>query len=320
MDMDKILIDKDIPFIEGVFDPYFRVVRKKGADICREDVKDAAALIVRTRTKCGKELLEGSAVKLVATATIGTDHIDTEWCTANGIRVASAPGCNSGGVCQYVFAALSALNLTPAYESGRQRILGIVGVGHVGSKVAAEGRKRGYAVLENDPPRGLPLSLEEVLEKADIVTVHIPLEGNRDFIDRQFFERMKRDAAFINASRGEVLVDGDLLSARGKLGKVVLDVWRNEPCISRRMLDAADIATPHIAGYSIQGKANGTTAVVRAVGRAFGIVELEKFSVRLDLCAPSAYDIMKDDRALRSSPESFEQLRNSYSYRNETIL
>ena len=317
--MDKILIDKDIPFIEGVLDPYFEIVRKNGSEICREDVRDAVALIVRTRTKCGRELLEGSAVRLVATATIGTDHIDTGWCSANGIQVESAPGCNSGGVCQYVFSALSALDLSPADENGRQMVLGVVGVGHVGSKVADKGRSLGYRVLENDPPRGLPLSLEELLEKSDIVTVHIPLEGNRDFVGADFFGKMKRGASFINASRGDVLVDNALLDARKSLGKVVLDVWRNEPHIDLRMLEAADIATPHIAGYSIQGKANGTTAVVRAVGRAFGIGELCNFSVNLHLPQPSAYDIMEDDRALRSSPDSFEQLRGNYSYRDETI-
>lgn len=318
--MEKILIDKDIPFIEGVPDSYFEVVRKKGSEICREDVRDAVALIVRTRTNCGRELLEGSAVRLVATATIGTDHIDTRWCTANGIKVESAPGCNSGGVCQYVFAALSALNLSPVNENGQQRILGVVGVGHVGSKVAEKGRSLGYEVLENDPPRGLPLPLEDLLEKSDIVTVHIPLEGNRDFVGADFFRKMKNGASFINASRGEVLVDKAFLDARARLGKVVLDVWRNEPHIDSQMLETADIATPHIAGYSIQGKANGTTAVVRALGRTFGISELENFSVDLSLPESSSYDIMKDDRALRLSPDSFEELRSNYTYRDETAL
>lgn len=320
MTMEKIVVDSAIPYLKGVLEPYFNVKYMKGSDISPEDVADAAAIVVRTRTRCGQDLLSGSTVRLVATATIGTDHIDEKWCAANGIKVASAPGCNSGGVCQYVFAALSALGLTAFDEKGHRRTLGVVGVGHVGSKVAAEGRRRGYVVLENDPPRGLLLALDELLERSDIVTLHIPLEGNRDFADWKFFSQMKKGASFLNASRGEVVVDEDLLKSRTNLDKVVLDVWRNEPEIDRRMLAAADIATPHIAGYSIQGKANGTAAVVRSVGDFFGIRQLEDFSVSLPPAEPAAYDIMKDDRALRSSPESFEQLRNNYSYRDESII
>lgn len=308
----KIVCDKAIPFLESVFEDYFEVVYKPGADISRDDVKDALALVIRTRTKCKSALLEGSSVRLIATATIGTDHIDRKWCEAQGIKVVSAPGCNSGGVCQYVFSALSALNLhAPA-------VLGVVGVGHVGSKVVAKGRELGYEVLENDPPRGLPMSLDELLQRSDIVTVHIPLEGNRDFIDSNFIAKMKKGACLINASRGEVMDDEAFLSLRHKLGPVVLDVWRNEPDINPSMIEAASIATPHIAGYSIQGKINGTKAAVRAVGEMFGVEALKKFDICVDMSSAQPYNIMKDDKELRSCPSLFEQLRNNYDYRDET--
>ncbi|MBQ0025687.1 MAG: 4-phosphoerythronate dehydrogenase [Bacteroidales bacterium] len=317
----KIVADRAIPFLEGVLEPYFDVDYLSGDAISRDDLKDAVALLVRTRTECNSHLLSGTPVRLVATATIGTDHIDSLWCSLSGIRTVSAPGCNSGGVCQYVFAALSALDIRPLSSDGRIRTLGVIGVGHVGSKVAAKGRELGFNVLENDPPRSLGLPLDELLSSSDIVTLHIPLEGNRDFAGYGFFEKIRSGACFINASRGEVVVDEALLQARNTLGRIVLDVWRNEPELDRRMLDAADIATPHIAGYSIQGKANGTTAVVRAVGETFGIPELAKYTVPLTLPAhPQAYDILADDRALRTDPASFEALRNHYAYRDETVF
>lgn len=316
----KIVVDKDIPYIEAVLEPWFEVEYLPADGINHSCVKDALAVVVRTRTRCDASLLEGSAVSLVATATIGTDHIDTLWCAQHGIGVASAPGCNSAAVCQYVFAALDALGEGPLGAGGILRTLGIVGVGHVGSRVAAEGRRRGYRVLENDPPRGLPLPLDGLLAESDIVTLHIPLEGNADFADERFFKRMKRGAAFINASRGDVVVEQALLEAKrsGSVGKMAIDVWRNEPHLNMSLLEAADIATPHIAGYSVEGKMNGTQMAVRAVGRHFGIEELARISIaELFPVKKSSgqYDILADDAALRSAPLSFESLRSHYNFR-----
>ncbi|MCR5709003.1 MAG: 4-phosphoerythronate dehydrogenase [Bacteroidales bacterium] len=317
----KLVIDKDIPFAAGVFDPWFEVVALPGREIGRGAVRDAVALVVRTRTRCDASLLEGSAVRFIGTATIGTDHIDLDYCDSHGITVASAPGCNAAAVAQYVRVAVHSLGLDRPDTT-----LGVIGVGHVGSLVAGVGRRAGMRVLLNDPPRQAAegpegfTPLPELLAESDVVTIHIPLwPGNRDFADAAFFSQMRRGAAFINASRGEVSDETALLSARPNLGRVVIDVWKNEPDINRALLEAADIATPHIAGYSVQGKINGTQAVVRALGESFGIAPLCCFTVQGVTLPQEPYDIWRDDTALRSHPEDFERLRSTYYYRNDLL-
>ncbi len=316
-----LVADRDIPFLEGVPDSWFEVRALPGKAIGPADVRDAVALLVRTRTRCNAELLDGSAVRFVATATIGTDHIDRNYCDSHGITVASAPGCNAAAVAQFVRVALHTLGLDRPGAT-----LGVIGVGHVGKLVAEAGRQAGMHVLLNDPPREAVegpagfTPLPELLATSDVVTLHIPLwPGNRDFANAVFFAAMKPDASFINASRGEVVDEAALLAARPNLDKLVLDVWKNEPDINLDLLAAADIATPHIAGYSIQGKMNGTTAVVRALGETFNIDELKTFSVTGIPLPRTPYDIWRDDAALRSHPENFEQLRSHYPYRNDQL-
>ena len=331
MSLGTIIVDCDIPFLEGVLEPWFDVRYLAGRDIGPADVRDVVALVVRTRTRCDAALLEGSSVRLVATATIGTDHIDMDYCASRGIAVASAPGCNAAAVAQYVSTALHALSLDrPGFT------LGVIGVGHVGTLVVEAGRRAGLRVLLNDPPReaaegnrrharhdrasfrSVFTPLPALLATSDIVTLHIPLwPENRDFADAAFFAAMKPGATFINASRGEVVDEGALLAARPRLCHLVLDVWKNEPAINRALLAAADIATPHIAGYSIQGKMNGTQAVVRAVGDFFGIAPLRSFTVSGVTLPDKPYDIWQDDSALRRDPSAFEFLRSHYSYRND---
>ena len=250
-----------------------------------------------------------------------TDHIDRDYCDSHGITVASAPGCNAAAVAQYVRVALHTLGLDRPGST-----LGVVGVGHVGSLVAEAGRRAGMYVLLNDPPREAAegsagfTPLPALLAQADVVTLQIPLwPENKDFADVAFFAAMKPGASFINASRGEVVDEDALLAARPRLGRVVIDVWKNEPAINPDLLAATDIATPHIAGYSIQGKMNGTTAVVRALGVAFGIDALKTFCVTGIPLPRTPYDIWRDDAALLSHPENFEQLRSHYSYRNDQL-
>lgn len=317
----NLIADRDIPFLEGVLDDWFDVRRLPGREIGPDDVRDASALLVRTRTRCNASLLEGSAVRLVATATIGTDHIDMRYCAKHGITVASAPGCNAAAVAQYVGAALHALSL-----DRQGATLGVIGVGHVGSLVAEVGRRAGMRVLLSDPPREAAegpagfTPLPELLAASDIVTLHIPLwPENRDFADAAFFSQMRPGASFFNASRGEVVDEDALLAARPRLDKLVLDVWKNEPAINRALLAVADIATPHIAGYSIQGKINGTQAVVRAVGETFGIDPLRQFSVTGVSLPQEPYDFFRDDAALRRDPSAFESLRSHYAYRNDQL-
>ena len=316
-----LVADRDIPFLAGVFENWFDVRYLPGREITAGDVRDAVALVVRTRTRCDERLLAGSAVRMVATATIGTDHIDLGWCERQGIAVASAPGCNAAAVAQYVAVALHTLGLD---RSGAT--LGIVGVGHVGRKVAAAAAGMGMRVMLNDPPRAAAegpagfTPLPDLLAQSDVVTLHIPLwPENRDFADADFFARMRPGTSFINASRGEVVDETALLATRDRLDRLVIDVWKNEPDINRDLMVAADIATPHIAGYSIQGKMGGTQAVVRAVGDCFRIAALRKFEVRGVTLPTERYDIMADDAALRRDPAAFESLRSRYAYRNDRI-
>ena len=319
----KIVIDKAVPYICGVFEPYFEnVVYAPAAEIDAAAVRDADALIIRTRTKCNAALLEGSRVRFIATATIGMDHIDTDWCLSCGIFVTNAPGCNADGVMEWVFAALGVFGRRQALQGAT---LGVIGVGQVGRRVADMGRKRGFRVLENDPPLlaagggGRELTgLDTLLSQSDIVTIHIPLwEQNRGFADAAFFAGMKPGAIFLNASRGGIVDEAALLAARGRLGPVAIDVWKGEPDINRALLEAADIATPHIAGYTQVGKINATVASVRAAAKAFGIAQLMDFSIEhsykpYDI---DSYDIMADDAALRAAPQDFERLRTEYKLR-----
>lgn len=262
----KIVIDNAIPYISGVLEPYATVVYRPAADISHEDAVDADMLIIRTRTRCDRRLLEGSRVRLIATATIGFDHIDLDYCAAHGIEVVTAQGCNAAGVLQWVGAALAALAADEGWQP-QQKTLGIVGVGHVGSLVEEYGRMWGFRILRCDPPRqqregGDFLPIEEVAAEADILTLHTPLDDTtRHLADSRLLSLMRPDATFMNAARGEVADTAALVEAPQRM---VIDVWENEPRIDRRLLDKAFIATPHIAGYSAQGKANATAAVVRA--------------------------------------------------------
>ena len=341
----KIVADADIPFLEGVFEPYADVMYKKGDQIVREDLMDADVLIVRTRTQCNADLLEGTPVKMVTTATIGMDHIDLEYCQSRGIKVANAAGCNAGGVMQYVFSAVYGIAARKGIKVDDAKF-GIIGVGNVGTKVEELARYLGFEVLRCDPPRAAAegeegfCSLEYLLENSDIVTMHVPLdETTRGMADETFFALMKPGSIFINAARGEVINENALIAASPKLGAVVIDTWCNEPRINQDLLEVADIATPHIAGYSYQGKENATIMAVRAVARHLGFKALKYYRprydeeghepVKLDLKGKTHgeiaavfqynYPIFTDDFRLRMNPEGFEKLRAEYQYRREII-
>ena len=328
----KIVIDNAIPYISGVLEPYATVVYRPAAEISHEDAVDADMLIIRTRTRCDRHLLEGSRVRLIATATIGFDHIDLDYCAAHGIEVVTAQGCNAAGVLQWVGAALAA----PAAGGGwqpQQKPLGIVGVGKVGSLVEEYGRMGGFRILRCDPPRqqregGDFLPIEEVAAEADILTLHTPLDNTtRHLADSRLLSLMRPDATFMNAARGEVADTAALVEAPQRM---VIDVWENEPRIDRRLLDKAFIATPHIAGYSAQGKANATAAVVRAAARHFALplegwyppqaTPVERRPITWEQMCQSIgryFDIAQQTRSLKASPETFESMRNNYHLRQE---
>ena len=342
----KIVADSNIPFLEGIFEPYADIAYIDGKDIRREDIINADALIIRTRTKRNEELLHGTRVSLIATATIGTDHIDMDYCRANGIRVYNAQGCNAGGVMQYVFTGLYGT----ASRNGIKldgMTLGIIGVGNVGKKVEHLAKYLGFNVLKCDPPRAERegpeefVSMDYLVANSNIVTMHTPLdETTKGMADRHFFEMMRPGTFFINASRGEVVDEEALMEARVKLGPVIIDTWNNEPNINLKLLDMTDIATPHIAGYSFQGKQNGTASAVRAVARQFDINGLYHFypacnlpehqPKRLDLKGKTQgeittifqynYPIFTDDFIFRMDPRNFERLRSEYQYRREIYV
>ena len=342
----KIVADDKIPFLRGVFEPYAEVVYLKGAAIGPADVADADALVVRTRTKCGAALLRGSRVKFVATATIGYDHIDSSELKELGIEWRNAPGCNAASVAQYLAAVLTGFGVPLA-----GRTLGVVGVGNVGKLAVKVGNALGMRVLRNDPPRAEAegqagfVTLDDVAREADIVTLHVPKVTDGKYptvklLDGKFFAAAKAGVCLVNAARGEA-ADGAALKAAlqsGKVAHAAVDVWENEPDIDRELLDLCDFGTPHIAGYSTDGKANGTTAAVRAVAEFFGIEELKPFravppppanetllnadenaSVERELhrLVCRTFDLHKADADLRKDPAAFEQLRGSAPLRRE---
>lgn len=342
----KIVADKNIPFLDGLFEPYADIVFKDGKDINADDVKDADALLIRTRTRCNAELLEGSKVSIIATATIGTDHIDLDWCKANGIRVYNAQGCNAGGVMQYVFSALYGTASRKGIKLDGAT-MGIIGVGNVGKKVEHMAKYLGFNVLKCDPPRAEKegpegfCDLEYLLTNSNIVTIHTPLdETTKRMADSRFFDLMRPGTFFINTSRGEVVDDQALMEAIPKLGPVIIDTWNNEPDINPQLMDMVDIATPHIAGYSFQGKQNGTASAVRAIARHFGIMGLFHFfptsdipehqPKKLDLKGKNQgeitavfqynYPIFTDDFMFRMQPDNFEKMRSEYQYRREIYV
>ena len=339
----KFVADVDIPFLKGVLEPYAEVVYKKGMEICREDILDADALLIRTRTRCDASLLEGTKVSLITTATIGMDHIDLDYCRSHGIEVANASGCNAGGVMQYVFSALYGVAARKGIKIDGATI-GIIGVGIVGKKVEYLAEYLGFKILRCDPPRAQKegsdgfCSLEHLLAESDVVTLHVPLdETTRGMANADFFTLMKPGSIFINASRGEVVDEKALIEASPKFGAIVIDTWNNEPDVDENLIDIVDIATPHIAGYSFQGKLNGTALAVRAVASNFGIDDLVGFfpvdelsdrePLILDLKGKNQgeitavfqynYPIFTDDFRFRMEPHKFEKLRSEYQYRRE---
>ena len=348
----KIVIDNKIPFIRGVFEPYAEVVYLPGRDTTADVVKDADALITRTRTACNASLLEGSGVKVIATATIGFDHISTAWCESRGIVWRNAPGCNSWSVKQYICSVLVSLARKHSLDLAGLT-LGVVGVGNVGSKVAEAARILGMKVLLNDPPRerregpGAFVSLDELISRSDIVTVHVPLEKEGPDATWHLFDAARiaslgPSKILINSSRGPVVDNKALKEAfcGRRLKGAVLDVWEGEPDLDPEFVNLLDITTPHIAGYSADGKANGTTASVRTVAEILGIKELRGWTAdgipapaqalefeigtdgktRQEILSEAilhTYDVTRDSDALRTDLGAFERLRGDYPVRRE---
>ena len=331
----RVVVESHIPHIRGLIEPFAQVDYLEPRDFTPEAVRDADALIVRTRTHCNAALLDGTRVRFIGSATIGTDHIDLDYCAAHGITVRNAPGCNAPAVAQWVFAAIAAWMRQRDITSPDGLTLGVVGVGHIGSIVARWARQLGFSVLLNDPPRenrdgsfdDIFLPLEELQRHCDIITFHIPITRDGQWptwhlCDAAFLNGLSRCRLIMNAARGPIADNAALLSWHGD---IALDCWENEPNISTALLDKCVVATPHIAGYSREGKQRGTAMILEALNEFYGwdipiptIASPATGAAQVTLEGIAAsYDILADTARLKADPAAFESLRNIYPLRPE---
>ena len=329
-----IVIDKYIPFLAEAVQQHWSdecVCALEPSAINAEAVRDADVLVIRTRTQVNEALLRGSKVRLVCTATIGFDHIDTAYCAAQGIAWMSCPGCNARAVCDYIEEVLTTHHslLPTGQGSGVGLCIGIVGVGHVGSLVAQMAERLGMTVLLNDPPKGIGVSLDTIARECDVITFHTPLTHTGYYptyhlCDASFLAQCKPNALIINAARGGV-VDEQALLASGR--EYVLDTWENEPHIDLEVLRHARLASMHIAGYSMMGKRNATQMCLDAIAHALGyapIVLPTSFSAPGDSAQGWLVRLTEQMRALLDGQQAndtqsvasvFESLRKSYPLR-----
>ncbi|MCL3780493.1 4-phosphoerythronate dehydrogenase PdxB [Prolixibacteraceae bacterium JC049] len=348
----KIIVDNKIPYIKGALEPFAEVIYLPGSETTPAIVKEVDALITRTRTICNSSLLENSNVRMIATATIGFDHIDTNYCAEKGIEWTNAPGCNSSSVEQYVIAALCQLSVEQNF-SLRDKTIGIVGVGNVGKKVARVATLFGMKVLLNDPPRAREegdsdfVDLATIQQEADIITLHTPLNRSGEdctfhLADESFFSALKKQPILLNTCRGEVVKTEALKKAivQKQVSGAVIDCWEQEPNIDMELLEMVDIATPHIAGYSRDGKANGTAQSVQTISRFFDLgidnwrpeaieepahseialsSNIENQEEEIKRLILHTYPILDDDKRLRKSISDFEKQRGDYPVRREYL-
>lgn len=328
----KIVIDADIPFIRGRLEPWADTLYVDQFGFTPENVADADAMIIRTRTRCNRDLLEGSAVKLIATATIGMDQFDLDWCRGAGIECVNAPGCNAPGVAQYVWSVLLRSGFDP-----KRMTLGVVGHGNVGSIVADWGRRLGARVLVSDPPKrdagtlGCDdTPLDTILKEADAVTLHVPMTRSGEYpthhlIGERELALMRPGARLVNAARGPVVDNAAWRKAvaEGRV-RAFVDTWEGEPDLDRELLRLAEVATFHIAGYSTEGKQRATRMALEAVGRRFGW-DIDLSGLAGEYVCPElterkiidSFDPTPIDEALRADPAAFDTLRRDYVFRHE---
>lgn len=334
----KIIVEKNIPYINGVLEKYADVTYLPYSEITKDTVHDADVLLVRTRTRCDESLLTGSRCRFIGTATIGVDHIDMDYCLSQGIMVRNAPGCNAPAVAQYVMSSIGYwMKKEYIYNTGGLT-LGVVGVGHVGSIVARWAKQLGFNVLLCDPPLHratgsadyVPLS--KLMQAADIITFHTPLthsgiDSTYHLAGRPFITALQNCRLLINSARGEIVDNAALAECMhdSPIRDVVLDCWEDEPNISKELLEKAFIATPHIAGYSSQGKLRATAMLLEALAEQYGWnFEIPQVDtprngaeyVTLDAVMAS-YNPLVDTEMLKSDPSSFESIRNTYPLRSE---
>ncbi|HBO24011.1 MAG TPA: 4-phosphoerythronate dehydrogenase PdxB [Providencia sp.] len=347
----KILVDENMPYAQQLFSELGEVKAVPGRPVPEKELVDADALMVRSITKVNSSLLNNTPVKFVGTATAGFDHVDTEWLSEANIAFSSAPGCNAIAVVEYVFSSLLLLAERDNFDL-RDKTVGIVGVGNVGGRLHHRLSAWGVKTLLCDPPRAANgddenfVSLDVLLEQADVLTFHTPLNISGEYktfhlMDEPRLSNLRAGTILINASRGEV-VDNRALLQQLKLGQqlsVILDVWEPEPNLDTELLDWVDIGTPHIAGYTLEGKARGTTQVYEAYCKFLGKpceVSLSSLLPKPDISSITfngkltqgqlkrlvhlVYDVRRDDAALRDVAAiagEFDKLRKHYQERRE---
>ncbi len=330
----RLIIEKNIPFVKGLLDPYATIRYLAPEEITPKAVRDCDGLMIRTRTRCDRELLERSEVKMIATATIGTDHIDADYCRSRTITVTNAPGCNAPAVAQYVFATL----LHTINRPLQSYTIGVVGVGHVGEIVVRWADAFGMKVLRCDPPRQRAeggdnwVGLATVAREADIVTFHTPLthegeDATWHLAGEEFFAQCRRAPIFINSARGGIVDTQALIEAKrqGRVGPLIIDCWEGEPDINTELLGLCAIATPHIAGYSIEGKVRASQIALDALTTFFMMPRVSVEGELPPACARAvskaevleSYDPMPESDALKAAPSDFEKIRNAYPLRHE---
>lgn len=349
----KLVVDENIVFAKEAFSSLGTLQLVDGRKLTNADVKDADILIVRSITNVNADLLKESQVKFVGTATIGTDHIDLEYLKKHNITFADAKGCNADSVAEYVFTAIMKVASTRDI-SLVEKIIGVVGIGNIGSRVVGIAESFGMNILKNDPPlerKGIGnnyTSLDEVL-KADIITFHVPMnlagpDKTFHLLNKNNLGQLKSGAIIINTSRGSVIDNNALLNeSNNKDFELILDVWENEPEVNNKLLQKTKIATPHIAGYSFEGKVNGTKMIYGTLCKfldreltwhpklpSIEINELRILSGNSDeeklyKLFSSIYKIEKDDELMRriihfeetDQPAYFDSLRKNYPIRRE---
>jgi len=346
----KFLADKAIPYVEELFSHLGEVKLLPASAISRDHLLDTDGLITRTTTKINSELLEGTRVKFVGTATIGTDHIDIPYLQKNGIKFSSAPGCNATAVGEFVLNAI----LRYTHENNislDNQVIGIIGAGNTGTALRNKAEKIGLSCLLCDPllektdNNSAYLPLYELIRQSTILSFHVPLTKKGKYptiklVNDAFFKGINPEAILINTSRGEVIDEKSLLKNRNRFQGLILDVWNNEPNISSRVLAVTDIATPHVAGYSVEGKIRGTEMIYHAACKLLQIqthwkpdliseivtqkyIHLDRSDDFLSSALKQVYDIKQDDQTVRNifNPEhagsGFAELRNQYPFRNE---
>ena len=340
----KIIADDKIPFLRGIPEIFAKIKYVSTQDFTHENIKDADVLLIRTPNKCTREILTGTNVKFIASTTIGFDHIDIEYCKEAGIKWVNCPGCNAVSVSQYMLAVLIELSHKKSF-SLQDKTFGIIGVGNVGRQIERIYQAYGLKYLKCDPPRAAIegetdfADLKTIAEQCDIISFHVPLEKKGKYptyylANDRFFQSLKRKPYFINVSRGAVHDTQALIKAKKDdlIDEIIIDCWENEPNISIELLNETLIATPHIAGFSADGKANGTRMCLEAIAKEYGIsfqnldtftqpplplhpiIDLNSFANnRIENTVLTTFSPLKEDKRLREFPDKFEYLRTHYN-------